>query len=275
MPDLRQQYNARRRLRRLWTFIGAGKGPETDSDALQLAPDDPYLSFTKADYDGIKGDWLTDNVISFWEEYLEHEKILAIPNAHIVLLRPSMSFMLMLSSDVADIKDALPDFSGITHIFLPINDCTSADLPEGGSHWSLLLVSVLDNIAFHYDSLYPANKHAAEHCFNHFQKLLNKPMRFVNLKDSPQQANGSDCGVYVCVEMKELLKRLLKRDSREQISMSMRGLDVDAERARAMMVKLVDEFRKEGKSRSRSRNRSPSTGGGSKSPPRVGPDVGF
>ena len=178
--------------------------------------------------------------------------------------------MLMQTSitELYTIADALPNFRKSTHIFLPVNDCRAPNLPQGGSHWSLLLVSVIDNIAFHYDSLFPSNEAAARHCFEHFQALLGRQMRFINLTDSPQQHNGSDCGIYVCVEMKELLKRLLKKDSHQQISMSMRGMDIDATRARKMMVQLVDGFRKDGR-RSQSRSRSPSAASG-RSPPRVG-----
>ena len=177
--------------------------------------------------------------------------------------------MLMQTADPRTLQDALPDFRRSTHIFLPINDCTAPNIPQGGSHWSLLLVSILDRIAFHYDSLYPSNERAAAHCFHQFQVLLGLQMRYVNLRDTPQQHNGSDCGVYVCVEMKELLKRLLNKDSKQKISMSMQGMDIDAARARKMMTGLVDEFRKEGRRRSMSRSRSPS-GTSTKSPPRVG-----
>lgn len=176
--------------------------------------------------------------------------------------------MLMQTSDPLTLKDALPDFRRSTHIFLPVNDCRAPNLPQGGSHWSLLLVSVLDNVAFHYDSLYPSNEFAAKRCFEQFQRLLGREMRYINLRDTPQQNNGSDCGVYVCVEIKELLKRLLRKDSHEQISMSMRGMNIDAARARKMMTGLIDEFRKEGR-RSMSRSRSPS-GASGRSPPRVG-----
>lgn len=175
--------------------------------------------------------------------------------------------MLMQTPDPLTLKDALPNFRRSTHIFLPINDCRAPNLPQGGSHWSLLLVSILDGVAFHYDSLNSSNHWAALHCCQKFQTLLGRELKYINLSDSPQQNNGSDCGVYVCVEMKELLKRLLKKDSRDKISMSMRGLNIDAVRARKMMTGLIDEFRKEGR-RSMSRSRSPS--GSNRSPPRVG-----
>lgn len=178
--------------------------------------------------------------------------------------------MLIQTPDPSSLKDALPNFRRSTHIFLPINDCRAPNLPQGGSHWSLLLVSILDGVAFHYDSLNPSNNMAAWTCCQKFQVLLGRQLKYINLNDSPQQHNGSDCGVYVCVEMKELLKRLLKKDSQDKISMSMRGLNIDATRARKMMTGLIDDFRKEGR-RSMSRSRSPSgTSRSGRSPPRVG-----
>jgi len=42
--------------------------------APKLAPEDAYLSYydvrlTREDISVLKNDWLTDNVIAFWEEY--------------------------------------------------------------------------------------------------------------------------------------------------------------------------------------------------------------
>ncbi|KAF2717184.1 cysteine proteinase [Polychaeton citri CBS 116435] len=245
-----------------------------------LAPDDAYLSYydirlTREDVDCIKNDWLTDNAIAFWEEYLEREKLKDFPRANIVLLRPSMSFMLMKTKDVLDLKTALPDFKKTSHIFLPVNDAKSVEVAEAGSHWSLLLVSVIDGVAFHYDSMSGANFHEAKSLTHRFSQLLQKPLRFINLDDCPQQDNGMDCGVYVCLLMQHLLmSRLLKALSGEKISMSMRGKEVDAYGGRKEMLRIIESRRKEGerrKSRSQSRDgRSHSKNSKSRSPPRIG-----
>ncbi|MCJ1462714.1 hypothetical protein MMC07_001317 [Pseudocyphellaria aurata] len=178
----------------------------------KLSPDDPYLSYhdirlTKEDVDTLKDDWLTDNCIAFWEEYLERENLSRCKNSHIVLLRPSMSFMLIQTPDPLTLRDALPDFSKTTHIFLPINDCRNVELAEGGTHWSLLLVSVVDGVSFHYDSLQPANRSEANMASHKIGQLLGKPLRFQDLSDSPQQENSSDCGVFVCIQMRHLLEK--------------------------------------------------------------------
>ena len=161
-----------------------------------------------------------------------------------------MSFLLMQTPDPSTLKEALPDFSRTTHIFLPINDCRNVEQAEGGSHWSLLLVSLVDGVSFHYDSLSAANFDYAQHASNKISQLLCRPLRFINLEDSPQQTNSSDCGVYVCVEMKHLLlRRLLQAHSKEKISMSMSGRVLNASSGRKEMLKVVEDFRKEGERR--------------------------
>jgi sentrin-specific protease 8 len=251
----------------------------TNTNKLKLSPDDAYLSYhdvrlTREDVDCIKNDWLTDNAIAFWEEYLEHEKLGAYPKANIVLLRPSMAFMIQKTPDPLSLKSALPDFGKTTHVFLPVNDCRQVDVAEGGSHWSLLLVSIIDGVAFHYDSLYPSNLQDAKLVAHRISQLLGKPLKFINLEDSPQQENSMDCGVYVCLLMQHLLiSRLLKAQAQDKVSMSMRGKDVDAAGGRKEMLRIIEARRKEGERR-RSRSHSPAVGGkgGSKSrsPPRIG-----
>ena len=94
----------------------------------------------------------------------------------------------------------------------------------------------------------------------------------MDLGDSPQQENGSDCGVYVCVNMKHLLlKRLLKVGQGEKVSMSMGGREVDAAKARKEILHIIEGYRREGERR-RSSSSSPmpdKRGRKSVSPPRI------
>ncbi|KAL4949562.1 hypothetical protein BDW69DRAFT_197990 [Aspergillus filifer] len=215
-----------------------------------LNPDDAYLSLTRGDLQSLKDDWLTDNIISFWEEYLEREFLSKYKSSDIVLLRPSMSFMILQTPNPHSLRDALPDFSRTTHVFLPVNDCRNVTEAEGGTHWSLLLISIVDGVAFHYDSLPPGNYWEAKTVTMKFGALLNRPIRFINLEDSPVQENGSDCGVFVCLSMRHLLlKRLLKANSNEKVSMSLGGWKVDARSGRKEIAKTIEGFRKEGERR--------------------------
>lgn len=124
-------------------------------------------------------------------------------------------------------------------------------IAEGSSHWSLLLVSKVDGVAFHYDSMIGTNE---EHAFKVMRRLadvLGVPLKFIQLNDTPQQDNGSDCGVYVCLFMKHLLlKRLLMVRTNEKVSMSMGGKRIDAREGRKEMLRIIDDRRREGIRRS-------------------------
>jgi sentrin-specific protease 8 len=241
-----------------------------------MAPEDVYLSYhditlTKADYDSIRDDWLTDQAIGFYQEFIERDKMWKFPTASIVLLKPSISHMLKLNPDPARLlKGALPEFKklGTTHIFLPINDAQNLVQAEAGSHWSLLVVSLVDGVAFHYDSLGSDN---VQNAFQVTEKLSdylglrdNRRLSFTHMKDVPQQENGKDCGVYVCMFMETLLMtRLMKVDAGRKITMSLRGESFNARSMRKKLLKLIDDNRKEGEKR-RSRSVSPYR---SKTPP--------
>ncbi len=72
----------------------------------------------------------------------------------------------------------------------------------------------------------------------------------MDLMNSPQQKNSSDCGVFVCIQMRHLLlKRLLLTHAKEKMGMSMRGKNVDAAARRKKMLKIVESFRKKGEKR--------------------------
>jgi Ulp1 family protease len=80
--------------------------------------------------------------------------------------------------------------------------------------------------------------------------LLGKQVRFIPLEDSPVQENGSDCGIFVCLNMRHLLlKRLLMVRSDEKVSMSMGGRRVDAREGRREMSRIIESFRREGERR--------------------------
>lgn len=235
-----------------------------------LSPNSPYLSYydillTGDDIRSLKDDWLTDNNISFWEEWLEREVLPKYPQARICLLRPSMTFLLMQSMDVKSIGSALPNFGGVTHIFLPVNDSRDRERADGGSHWSLLLVSVIDCVAFHYDSLGGANYYEAQKCADRLGKVLGRGLRFHQMEDCPQQENSSDCGVFVCILMRHLLiKRLLNANANEKVSMSMQNKMIDSHGGRKEMLKIIESLRKEAE-----RRRSASPFASSRTPPRI------
>ncbi|KAK4454559.1 nedd8-specific protease-like protein [Podospora aff. communis PSN243] len=208
------------------------------------------VTLTYADISALRDDWLTDNNITFWQEWLEREVLPKYPEARIELMRPSMAFLLMQSLDLKGITANLPDVKKKTHIFLPINDQKVRGGADSGTHWSLLLVSCIDGVAFHYDSMGGANFLEAQKCADRLGKVLGQALRFHQMEDTPQQENSSDCGVYVCILMRHLLiKRLLNANANEKVSMSMRNKLIDAKGGRKEMLKIIESLRKEGERR--------------------------
>jgi len=107
------------------------------------------------------------------------------------------------------------------YIFLPINNNENIT-STGGSHWSLLLYSVKENIYSYYDSFNTMNlKHASiisqkfsaaigfqnnntsNNILNGVKFSATSNTRLIgnvsnfNTCNAPQQVNGYDCGVYV------------------------------------------------------------------------------
>lgn len=183
-----------------------------------------------------------------------------------MLLRPAIAHLLLHSPNLKADADALPKFQKVTHIFLPISDSRDRHVADSGSHWSLLLVSVIDRVAFHYDSMGGSNCSAARRGADRLGAVLGYPLQFHQLADCPQQENGKDCGVFVCILMRHLLiKRLLNANSTEKVSMSMAGKMIDSHGGRKEMLRIVESLRKEGERR---RSASPFAGS-SDEPPRI------
>jgi len=212
-------------------------------------PEDQYFLYhdvclTVEDINCLKDDWLTDNNIAFYEEYLEHAELTKYPNSNIILLRPSISYLIACTTELTAIESALPRLKEASHIFLPINDNPNPDIPEGGTHWSLLVVGVADRVAFHYDSLQDGNDAQARAITRRLEVLLCTRLRFLSLPDTPQQENSMDCGVHVCMTMKHLLlNRLLQASASESVDMSMGNRRQDASQGRRSMLKLIEKLR--------------------------------
>lgn len=162
-----------------------------------------------------------------------------------------MSYMLMQMADPLSLKESLPSFATTTHVFLPVNDKADPNDAGGGSHWTLLLVSIIDGVAFHYDSMRPHNEEEAKNTAMKMEILLGKKLRFIPMDDSPQQQNGVDCGIFVCVLMRHLLlKRLLRADASKKVSMSMRDAHINAKDGRKTIYNILETKRKEAQRRS-------------------------
>ena len=176
-------------------------------------------------------------------------------------------YLLTSMTDPLSLKSALPQFESekFTHIFLPINNNHDPTIAEGGDHWSLLVISVVDSLAFHYDSLHQTNQREALVTTEKMSTILNKRIQFIDVIDTPQQNNVSDCGVHVCITMEYLLlHRLLTAMEFTAVDMGLKGMSWDCDNVRKDMLGIIKTLR-----RRATRSRSPALNGRDGSAPRI------
>jgi sentrin-specific protease 8 len=201
----------------------------------------PFLRFGDAnlylkDYRSLDDDeWLSDNVITFWEHHLEERNMSKLPRANIRLMRPAEVMLVANGVNVDESWD-------YTHVFVPINE--GGETGDGGLHWSLVVVSLRDGVAFHYNS--SDITQIADRVVRNLEKFTAKPLRFSDIRDVPQQRNTSDCGVYMCLFMEELLvHRLLMKDGSQKVSMSLRQLKVHPKSGRRKIKDVIKREREQ------------------------------
>ena len=193
------------------------------------------VRLSKQDVDSIKSDYLTDNVIDFWQEHLEHEVL--NHSSKFVLMRPvRASLLLQEAGNPASLKAALPDFSSTLHVMMPLKS------PRSG-HWSLLLISAQDGLACHYDSRQPRNRRLAEVVSQQIAIHLGSDLTFLDVPDTPTLQKDQDCGVFVCFFMQHLITKINMTHVSQKVDASLQ-FRVDAKMGRKMILKVVKEHKK-------------------------------
>jgi Ulp1 family protease len=150
--------------------------------------------------------WLNDQCINFFYEYLAENV-----GSNSVLIDPAAVFMMLLEDDIHDLRISLRrlEISDSSYIFCPINDNLDPYTPARGSHWSLCVYA--RGRAYYYDSTGTSatNYSNSRNIAYKLSQLLHQPtptLTQVNLK-YPQN-NSSDCGVYVLMITREIVRRL-------------------------------------------------------------------
>lgn len=151
--------------------------------------------------------WLNDACINFFFE-LTKQRLMDNKSTPIEFMDPSVvSFFVHQCIEEEEIKDFVDSvsFPVTGKIFIPVNDSmvqSTAWHTEGGSHWSLLLITKKSNREmqfWHFDSMENSgNIRAADNiatklgssCFG-----IESPA--VIQANTPLQSNGYDCGVHM------------------------------------------------------------------------------
>ncbi|KAL6653383.1 hypothetical protein ACP70R_008961 [Stipagrostis hirtigluma subsp. patula] len=187
-------------------MASTGGGGEDAEEERVLSYGDVVLR--RGDLSILRGPrFVNDRIIAF---YFAH---LSLASAHhddgLLLLPPSIPYLLANLPDPASVAAVAAPLRLASRrlVLLPVNDNPDVSLPEGGCHWTLL---VLDNASpsaprfVHHDSLRGApNLPAATRLADALRPLLadasTGSRRRVPLVEgpTPRQPNGYDCGVYV------------------------------------------------------------------------------
>lgn len=251
-PDFKP-YLAKQELKALFSSIVKSTCQNSEADAKILQYHS--IALYKSDLEHIlPGEWLNDNNIS-----LIYELIIQIFIKHgrkfsnqIQLLFPSLIQLLMHFPD--DVESLLPidELKSLKLIFLPINfiDEMDVDLEDAnnGDHWSLGVLSLLDNTLYVYDSMQIDDDEISE---IQLKKLVQKlqscntivhgKLKVRHLK-CDQQQNFDDCGVYVIMITCYLINQLLHQD---EMSLDISRVKFNPLDARLYIMKLISRLIKE------------------------------
>ncbi|KAJ1833482.1 SUMO1 sentrin specific peptidase 8 [Coemansia sp. RSA 2711] len=193
------------------------------------------MTLSHTDIDALRpGEWVTDDVIDFYFKYLKHKyfrnnkKYVYIPVtiANLLTERP-------VDSSSKHIKDLAGDANALdfeTQCLKRPKSIRVAFLPIfGDDHWSLLVYRNLKHRPLpeflHFNShLNSTREHHTQCARTALINLLyvfreNDPSMAISkdsyklvVKNCPQQSNGNDCGVYVCMNAYILSSRLSKKE---------------------------------------------------------------
>ena len=153
--------------------------------------------------------WLNDQLIAFAFEELGAR----FSGEAVVLLEPATVYMALMLQDSATMREMLSvggtpslaeRLAKAKLVLMPINDKDDPEAHSGGSHWSLLAFRVVASTGErrfeHYDSCAQSNRGKAEAVAKCLAPLLCESgvrgCGFAGMEDTPQQANGHDCGLY-------------------------------------------------------------------------------
>ncbi|GMM36065.1 hypothetical protein DASC09_033900 [Saccharomycopsis crataegensis] len=219
-------------------------------------------------------EWLNDNNLSYIYERLEkvplheyiHEQNSQLLNTKlakrwknsIVLLKPSLAFLLLKFPDPTALQGILPPLELSSFLFVPINDNDDVEAAEGGSHWSLVVVSLLEGVAYFYDTLaededegnYEESMALVTNLNFYLEAVGGGHKKVVGkVVKTPLQINGSDCGVHVLQITAILLARIMECGEDGGIPYGLEGLELSALDGRIWILRdMLEKIREKRKS---------------------------
>jgi len=161
--------------------------------------------------------WINDNLIAFWFDYLEHDLFANIADGQVTFISPQTAQFIKSAADqpslAGDVQAVLESMNldNKKLILLPINDQGTGAMDMGGSHWSLLAYH--SKKFEHFDSSSRFNDVDAKKIAMIIKKAMKVSFSigFLNqFKYSEaqcvKQTNGHDCGLHLMANAEALVK---------------------------------------------------------------------
>ena len=159
--------------------------------------------------------YVNDLIISFYYEIIQDK----YPSELITLLDPAVSMSIILDvsnedENLEDIKNCifLPlQLNKKKFIFAPINDNKKIQYTCSGSHWTLNVVDVDNNLIYYLDSTLGDVSNA--HIFHKkIEKLFEKKFDFIYGLNKKYQSNSFDCGMFLLSFTEILMKHIVSNN---------------------------------------------------------------
>ena len=177
----------------------------TDNDKIVLSFYESLIR--KSDIDILlSNNWLNDQIISFYFEYLE--KNIYQHDKHILFISPEVTQCIKIIGE-NEIKLFLEPLNAKSKLFIffPLNDNTNDT--AGGTHWSLLIYSRPKNTFYYLDSLMTINCSVD---YNNFIKHIERDLEIgtpdIKVLNCLQQVNGYDCGIHVLCAVDNIARHI-------------------------------------------------------------------
>lgn len=100
---------------------------------------------------------------------------------------------------------------------------------SGGTHWSLIVYSRVEDTFFSFDSMNNFNNTAANQVIHSLKKILMCRWAEVSQHQSAQQTNSQDCGIYVLANTENICNYFLGEGIVRHVPL-LRRHDVDGKR---------------------------------------------
>lgn len=183
--------------------------PAMEADSF-VGPDEVVLSYhesllRRSDIAILLGpQWLNDQIISFYLEYLEHDRFASHKDTMLFVSPEVTQCLKMLpKSEISIFLDPLGATDKL-FVFFPLNDHQYDS--AGGTHWSLVVYSRPEQKFLYIDSAKGSNWSTSKRFAANVWEALGCDGATVTLDTVPcfQQENSYDCGIHVLFNVEKV-----------------------------------------------------------------------